>query len=102
MKLLAEGFDNVVPEFVDVLISRGQYRGVAAAKVERARPRNGYFRHQLRMRFQKLEVANIDRFGPTHAAVDDRDRLCCALARDASLRVFAIDRVDADVAELPV
>src|SRR5262252_11065782 len=54
----------------------------------------------------KFEVRHVDRPGPLHAALDQRDRLGGALAGrtglGTALGVFAADRVDTEVAELAI
>jgi len=101
-QLAAERLDRVLPELLDIIIGMSEYGPVAAAKVQRARARNGDLRHQLAVCGDELEIRDVDRMAPAHAAFDLRDGLRDPMAARVAWRLGAADCVDRDVAELAV
>src|SRR6516225_2271454 len=90
-KLRRESVDRIGPELIHVVICACRYRGIAAAEVQRARPRNRDLRPAVR-------VGRIDRMVPLHAAADNRDRLRAATASPVRANsVGAANRIDAQL-----
>src|SRR5262249_50332743 len=65
-----EGFDDVIPELSDVIISVREHGGIAATEVQRTGSRDRDLGKQPRSGFQKIEVGNIDRMRPAHPVFD--------------------------------
>jgi len=102
LQFLAERFDRVVPELVEVRVGARQHGRVAAAKVQCAGAGDGDLRNKLGVGVDEREIRHVDRMAPAHAAFDHGDRLAGALAGRAALRIDAADRIDAEVAELAI
>jgi hypothetical protein len=75
LQLVAEGFNRVIPEPIDILVGARQHRGIAAAEVQRTGAGNGDLRRKPGVGCEKLVVADVDRTLPLHAAPDQRDGL---------------------------
>src|SRR5262249_35714129 len=102
VELMAKRLDDVVPELIEVGVGVRQNRLIAAAKVEGTGTWNGDLRNEPAVRADELEIRDIDRRGPAHAAVDEGNRLRGASARLATFGVLAADGIDADFPELAV
>ena len=100
-QLFVESLDRVVPELTNVTIGECEHRGIATPEMQRARTRNRDLGKQFRPAFEKIEISNIDRVSPAHAAFDKGDRLrsASAVIRRASC-IHTGDGIDAQVAEL--
>lgn len=69
--------------------------------MQRARTRNRYFRKQFRFAFEKVEIGDIDRMGPAHAAFDERNRLRPPpTASRRALGMSTSDGINTQLAEL--
>src|SRR6516165_3198776 len=99
-KLRRESVDRIGPELIHVVIC---YRGIAAAEVQRAWPRNRDLRPAIRAGFEEVRVGRIDRMVPLHAAADNRDRLRAATASPVRANsVGAANSIDAQLPERAV
>src|SRR5262249_5544237 len=71
-----KGVDDVIPDLFDIARGGREPGGIAAAKMQRAWPRNCDLGKQRRSVFKKVKIGNIDGMGPTPAVFDEGTRLC--------------------------
>src|SRR5262245_27584765 len=73
LQFLAERLHGVVPKLVEVPVRGGQHSGVAAAEMQRTGAGNRDLGDERGVGRDKFEVRHVDRPGPLHAALDQRD-----------------------------
>ncbi len=98
VELLDEGFHDVGPECVEIVVGGGGDRRIATTEMQRARTRDGDLRQELRVRLEKAHVVGVDRMRPPDPTADLRLRLRPATRRTR----FRRDGVNVQLAELLV
>jgi hypothetical protein len=94
-ELVAEAVHDVAPERIDILVRTRRHCGVAAAEMQRARPRNRDLGQGISAghRLEHEEVVHVNGAAPCDPAADPRDRLRAAAAHIGCCRCALIFKV---------